>query len=262
MPEYRKALDGYQRAADLDPKYLYACSNQVDLHVAIAEYLYSIGEIPTAEVDQAEKVSIRCFQIDSSYYNVMGALTRGQLVLARHLLDRGDPTDALARARSHVARLEKASQGSAEAALYRATADVIEAEQRFRDGYDPLSAIAKARLALQEAVLAAPSIADTHTRTSELDILQARWLLHANTGSAEPALARARNEAERAIALDSSDADSQFTAGRAYLETARALHMRSLAETGLRYVERALAINPRMVRAQALRLELQQLVTR
>jgi serine/threonine-protein kinase len=259
MPEYQAALRSYERATAIDPQYLYACANQIDIHTALAEHDAAIGIDPRPAVDSAQRAGEHCLAIDPNFYASLDTLAQAQLALAQYLVETGgDPTAALASARGYLDRAEAVQPGNMATWFYRLVAARAEATLRLRQGADPTSSVATGRAALHEALRLAPNFAYTYVEAARLDLLDAAWASHAGSGAAS-LLAKARADAEKAIALDDQLADAKLTAAEACLQIATAQPSRAAVDSGIAYADQALALNPRLPRAQSVRAALLRL---
>ena len=75
--------------------------------------------------------------------------------------------------------------------------------------------------------------------------------------SSVPALKTSRTE--RAVALNGQLADAKLTAAEVCLQTAMAQPSRAVVDRGISYVDQALALNPRLPKAQNVRAALLRL---
>jgi predicted Ser/Thr protein kinase len=255
-PTYRAALRSYERAAAIDPQYEASCVNQAELQATIAEYDSGSGDDPRPAIDGARQVGERCLAINPKSFYALENLTRAELVLAHYLLERGgDPTDALARARGYLVRDEAVHPGYIASSYYRLFAARVEAAVLARRGADPTSAITAAREALQEALRLGPDSALSYVEAARLDLVEAAW--GARAGRDPSALLRdALALAEKAIQHDAQLADARLTAAEACLQLAKAQPSPAVLDAGMQYANQALALNPRLHKAQAVRDEL------
>ena len=259
MPQYQAALRCYERAIALDPQYLAACTNQIDLHTSIAEYDDAIGIDPRPAADSAQRVGERCLAIDPNFFALLTNLAQAQLALAHYLVETGgDPMASLASARAYLDRAETVQPKLMLTWLYRLTAANEEATFRLRQGTDPANPIATGRAALKEALRLVPSSAYVYIKATHLDLVEAEWAAHTG-GNAAALLASARADAEKAIALDGHSAEANLTAAEVCLQIATLQPSRAVIERGLAYVDQALAVNPRISRAQTVRAALLRL---
>jgi serine/threonine-protein kinase len=253
LPEYQAALRGYERATAIDPRYVYAWANQVDLHASLAEHDVALGVDPRPAVDAAERAGEACLAIDPSLDTVLDALAQAQLSLAGYLVDHGgDPRDALQRARGDLDRAGRQNPAGMATWYHRAVAADTEARLALRDGGDPAAALAAGRAALAEALRIQPDSAFAYLEAARLDLSEAT---RAGKLGRDPAalLERARRDAEQAVALDGESADAKLVAAEVYLQLATRARSRADIDRGLGYVTQALAVNPRLARAQAVR---------
>jgi hypothetical protein len=96
IPEYQAALRSYERAIAIDPGYLFACANQVDIQASMAEHDTAHG------IDPAWRSTERS---DPTYYATLESMAEAQLSHAAYLVETGGvPTAALARAGDYLDR--------------------------------------------------------------------------------------------------------------------------------------------------------------
>ncbi|MEO7732044.1 MAG: protein kinase [Kofleriaceae bacterium] len=258
MPEYDAALRGYDRAAEIDPGYVYACSNQADLHASIAGYQASRRVDPAAAAERARQASERCLAIDPQYDMVLDAVAAAQLELARYLLETGgDAGPALTRARRDLDRADARHPANVVTRVRRLVAAALEARARLRDGVDPTAALGIGRAALRDALQLSPGSVDCYVEATRLDLVEAAWAAHLGR-SPRDLLARARRDAEQAVAADRQFAQARVVAAAVYLQLAAVDSSTAVIERGLAYADEALAIHPRLLEAEAVRAALAQ----
>jgi hypothetical protein len=259
MPEYRAARRGYERAAALDPQYLIACTNHVDLLTVVAEYEDASGIDPRSTIDDARRVGERCLDIDPRYYVVLDNMAQAQLALAHYLLETdGDPMAALASARDYVKRAEEGQPQAMTVWSRRLTAAATEAAFQLRQGKDPSPSIAAGRAALKEVSQLAPDYAYLSIDAARLDLTEAARAARAGTAEM-PLLAKALDNAEKAVARHGQLAAANLIAAEVCLRMATAQPARALVERGVDYADKALERNPRLVKAQAVKAALLRL---
>jgi hypothetical protein len=259
IPEYQAASRSYERAMTLDPQYLYACANQADVDVLIAEHERASGRDPRPAVDSAGRTGERCLAIDPNHYSVLDTMAQAQLSLAHHLADTaGDPMAAVARARGHLDRADALHPGHTVTSFYRLVAAGVEAKFRLRQDADPAAAIEAGRAALTAALRLAPDWSDCYVEAARLDLVAAAWAARRGRSAARQ-LASAVDNAEKAVALDAGFTEAKLAAAEAYLDRATAQRSRADAELGIGHIDRALAIDPRLHGAQAVRAALARL---
>jgi eukaryotic-like serine/threonine-protein kinase len=255
MPAYEAARRGYRRAAEIDPQYLYACTNEVDLHVSIAKYEAGRGIDPRATVGRARETGERCLAINAGYYSMLNTLAEAELVLAEHQLDAGgDVRATLAGAHGFIARADQARPGNVVTWFYRMVAARLEAALLVRAQGDPAGALAAGRAAQAEVLRLEPRCAECLAGVAQFELVDASAA--PGTPRAAGLLARALDRAEAAIALDGKLTLSRVVAAQACLALAAARRSRALVDRGLAHAEGALARDPQLRRAQALRAEL------
>ncbi|HET7505604.1 MAG TPA: protein kinase [Kofleriaceae bacterium] len=261
-PEYQAALRGYARAMELDPRYLPACTNQVDLYLMIAEHDEKTGSNPQAAVDSAREIGERCLTINSKFYRLLDNLAQLQLALAHYLVDaRKDPMPTLRIAHGYLDRAEAVEHEPVEVWYHRGTAFQIAASFELDRQLDPTSSIAAGRAALAEALRVNPGSAYLYVEAARLDLVEAAWATRKGREPA-PALALALADAEKAITFGDRYPMSRCTAAEVYLQIAMTRPSRAVVERGIEYANEALALDPQLRRATTVRAELQKLVAR
>src|SRR6185436_12122699 len=240
MPEYNASLQSYERAAAIDPQYLFACTNQVDLHAQIADYRANEGVDPQPAVDRALRVGERCVAMNPNFYIVFNAMAQAQLVLARYLVETGgDPTLAVADARRHLDRAEAVHPRSLTTWHRRLTAAVVEANFQLRERADPSRAIATGRTALDEILRQRSDYFPGYVDAARLDLVDATWAARTGRGS-DAWFARALADAEKAIALTPRLSKSKLAAAELCLQIAKAQSSSAVIDRGIAYVDAVL----------------------
>jgi eukaryotic-like serine/threonine-protein kinase len=258
VPEYQAALRSFERAAALDPAYVFAWCNQADIRIQIADHDVARGIDPRPALDGVQRAGERALAIDPNYYSLLDTLAQAQLTLAQYLTETGgDPAAALARAGGYLDRAAAVQRDNMATWFYRLVAAEIDARLAVRERREPTRAIAAARAALRETVRLAPSSTFAYVEAAKLDLVEAAWATP--RGSAAGSLARARADAERAIALHPAYAEARLVAAEAYLQTATAQRARDTIDRGIAHVDRALALHPGLPRAEAVRAALVRL---
>jgi serine/threonine-protein kinase len=258
MPEYEAALRSYQRASEIDPQYLNACANQIDVYVAIAEHDDAIGSDPRSVIDQAERTGERCLAIDHRFFKVLDNLVQSELALAHYLVEtHQDPGPALGRALDYN---ERAAAGRPEAMVIwyrRLTAATLSAAAELQHGGDPARSIQTGRQALAEALRLEAPCAYCQVAAARLDLLDAERARDASAKRAR--LTSALGHADAAIALDPRLALAKITAAEVCLQLAKLQPSRAIAARGIGYVEPIVRRDPRLVNANTVLAALQRL---
>jgi serine/threonine-protein kinase len=259
LPEYQVALHSYERASAIDPQYLHACTNQAELHTLIAEHDQAIGVDPQPAVDNARVVGERCRAIDRSFYSVLDTMARAELSLAQYLVETGgDPTEALAEAHRYLDRAEAVLREHTDLWYQRLVAARIAAMFRQRQGTDPTASITTGRAALQEALRLMPDSAMSYVEAARLDLIEAGWAAHLGRPAAS-FLARALADAGNAMEHDPLLPEAPLAAAEASLQLATEQRSCTAARDGIGAAGRALALNPGLARAKAVRVALLRL---
>jgi serine/threonine-protein kinase len=242
MLEYEAARRAYQRAIEIDPQYVNACSYRTEIEVLIAEYDAAINQDPRDAVDAAERIGARCLDVDPNFYSVLDILARGQLALGQYLVqNQRAPADALGRARDDLDAGDKLHPGSTEIWNHRAVAARIDAMSRLQGKTDPTSAIADGRKALARALELMPGSAYAYLEAARIDLIDAAWA----AASGQPPgdrLTAATEHAARAVKLDKQLAEAKLVAAQAYLQSSTAQRSHDMACVGLSYAERAMKL--------------------
>ena len=245
-PEYQAAFASFQHATAVDPAYVYAWSNQTDIQGQIAEYQAANGSDPRAAAEAARKAAERGLAVDAKLDVILTAKSKALLALADYLVQTGgDPSPVLSETRADLDRAEKIRATNMTTWFYRARAARHEASYRLKHGEATTDAIAAGRTAITEALRLLPTSKDAWVERAKLELV-----------GEQPAAAR--TAAVKAIELDSKDSGAQVVAAMACLALAKQTHDRAIVDAGLGYVDRALAINPHLAKATALRDELRR----
>ncbi|HWO24260.1 MAG TPA: protein kinase [Kofleriaceae bacterium] len=259
-PAYRAALASYERVTELDPQYVPAWGNQIELHATAAEYDLAVGDDPRLAIASAQRAGEQCLALNSKYFLALEHLARAELTLAHYLVETGgEPTAALQRARGYLDRDEDIHPRFVTNQHLRLVAARVEAAALLRAGADPTSVLADGHAAFQAARQRKRDCADCYVDAARLVLVEAAWRARASGGPAVPLLLEARTLAEQAIALDEQYADARAVAADACLQLATAQPSAAVIEAGLAHASAALERNPRLRRAAEVRAALAQL---
>jgi len=261
MPEYRVAQRSYEYAAKIDPRYLYACSNQVELSTLIAEYDEAQGSDPAGAAESASKVGERCLRIDRNFFKVLVTMARAELAIVAYQLRTGtDPRASLDVARS---LLDRSQPPSIENWYQRLVASRLEAE--FWLHRDDREARAQTHKAIHEGHVAADNLgpiglksASILADTARLELVEAALAAREATDPRR-SLNDALKHAEQAIAMDDQLADAKLAAAEICLQFATQQHRRDMIDRGLGYANGAIDRNPSLAAARAVRSALERL---
>ncbi|HEX2686484.1 MAG TPA: protein kinase [Kofleriaceae bacterium] len=259
MSEYRAALRSYERATEIDPQYLNACANQIDLYVAIAEHNDALEIDPRRDVDNAQRAGERCLAIDPNFFRVLDNLAQTQLALAHYLVNNaGDPTAALESARRYLDRAEKGQPKYQAIWFHRIVAANIEATFLLSRDTDPTNSVRLGRTALNEALALVPDSTSTYVEAARLDLAEAAWAAHRKS-SEIPFLTRALANADQAVKLAPQFAIANLTAAEVCLRIAIAQPSRAIIDRGIYYVDEAINRNATLPKARDVREQLLRL---
>lgn len=241
--EYAAAQASFERATAIDPEYVFAFANQIDLAATLADYQLLHGTDPSAAVARAQTAAARCLAIDPSFYKARYNLGEAQLTAAKYLAAAGrDPRPMLTQVRLTYEQLIAVQPKSASVHLLRARAAIEEARSAF--GSDAsTTALADAHAALARAIEADDRQVRNHTIAAELALLEAREA-ERRSDNATPALERALAEGRRAVELDVNDGEAAVVCARAYARLARtrdASARQPLVAAGLALIDAALS---------------------
>ena len=165
---------------------------------------------------------------------------------------------ALTSARAALDRAETGQRDQNVVWYHRTIAANIEARFLLRSGTDPTSAIAVGRAALAEATRLVPPSAHLLVEEARLDLTEARWAAHERR-SPMLALGKARDAAERAVALDPGLASARCAAADVYLQLATTAPSRAARERGLQLIDEALQLDRQLSACKAIGAALKQL---
>ncbi len=253
--DYEEAERRLRRAAESDPNYLFAHDNLSRVYEETGSYRLSRGLDPEAEVQKALDAGARALAVDASYAPAHRHLAAAELTRAQYLdQSGGDPGAAVERVLAHLERSRAANASSGQTALLRAHAHLLVASHALRSGGAPRPALEAARAALAEAQRGAVDCADCRVVGARWHSLDAALALREGRPAA-PALRRALAEARRAVELYPY-ADAHEELARACLRLAGSLpagEAAALLDEGERQIDRALALDPGLATAHAVR---------
>ena len=265
-PAYRDALASYARAETIDPGFLYACTNQVEGHVLIAEYEALRSIYPDAAITAAMHAGARCRGIDPSYAKVSVIMARAQIAAAAYLVENADnPRGPLDSARDLLLRATEGPGETRESLGQRLIAARLTAQFFARGTDDPAisltsarSAIAGGRAAFEQRKGMEPRSAFAYAELARICVAEAKLTARAG-GNPDPPLREAEAAAQQAVEVESTSVDARLAAAEVSLQIAARKRSRNMVETGLRYVQPIHAAMPSMSQAQAIERALLQL---
>jgi tetratricopeptide (TPR) repeat protein len=262
LPEYQAALHSYELATKIDPQYAKAWNNQLELHASLAEYQDAIGGDPQSAADSARRIGEYCLSVDPNFYLSLESMTRAQLALAHHLVETGgDPSAPLKIASGYVDRVAMLVAEHPQNWYSRLIAAGIEAQFQMHQGGDPSRSIAAGSAAREQMLRLIPGSAIAYIEAARFGLVEAAWAARTGHGP-EAVLSRARADAEKAIALGGEVADAQLTAAEVCLQIAMLKPSHAVVDAGVAHVDQALAVNPRLRKAPAVRAALLRLRSR
>jgi len=250
MPEYRAASAAFERATTIDPDYLFAWTNRVDVLAELAEYQVSRSIDPRDTVELALASGNRGLAIDPNYDMLLKWMADAELREAEFLLGAGaDPSTVLTAARGYLDRANVARPRNMTTWWLQAKAWRFESAWLLAHTRDAPAAIQRGRDATAHVIELAPGSTAGWIERAELELL---------TGD----LANARSDATKALLLDPEDELANLVGADIERSIAEHGHDVKAIAHGMKLVDQALSIEPQNARAVAVRsrlLELQQL---
>lgn len=260
----KEAAGHCDRALAIEPGFRYAKSNAVYLKWIAAEHRLASQLSPADELREGRRLVDALGQQDPHsalvhHWNVM--LDRVELAYA---LESGeDPGPLFTRARANVGELERVEPSSNRVREAHGQLALMEARRRVARREDPLDAIEEARATFAHLVEAKPWDIDYRISRARAEIVFLRWALEKHLPaeqSAEVALAALRP------LLDVARVDPRFYQTLGEIHELRAAYRRMEGgepaqdiEEGLGWIEKALALHPRMAPALATKQRLLRL---
>jgi serine/threonine-protein kinase len=220
------------------------------------------GEAPVRAVDDAlaeyaATVKLTATRPDAWVEMANALVARAQFELHEH----HDTQDTLTRARAAIERALAVEPSNVPAVRYRIMLDDVEVEELVRRNLDPGPTLARIRADVQLLSSRAPTDSVAHLLAARAELVAARWAL-ARRDMVDQSLARAESQAARARDDDPRNALAWTASAEieqvriAAARTRRTPPDRAAVIRGLACIERALAIDPRLVRALEVRDEL------
>ena len=248
MPEFKAAAESYQRATSIDPAYVYAWSNRIDLAGVVAEFLLDRGEDPSDIAAEAVTIGERGLAIDPSLDRFLTAMADVVLDRAEYIVGVGsDPRPAITTSRGYLDRADKLHPDSQLTWLLRARAARLEASWLVSQRGDSREALAAAHTAIDKAMQLTPTAT-------------ANWIEQAEVELVAGNLTAARSSAANVIHLDDNDAKAKVVAAAIELAVAQRTRDPAAVGLGVKLVDAALTIKPSSIRAKRLRAALALLV--
>jgi tetratricopeptide (TPR) repeat protein/predicted Ser/Thr protein kinase len=227
-----------------------------------AHYHQDHGGSPERAIDAALAEYEAAARMNATRADAWAGISDVLSVRAQHRpWDQNATQATLARARSANERALAIDGNFVPAIRYRAVLAELDAAARLRRGADPSAAVHQMRgdARLLSSRLAGPGWA--HRLGCEAELAAARWAI-AHHDAVDPLLARAAAEAARARDDDGMDAQAWTVSAEVEQLRGEAARARGLAPSarvvarGLAFVERAIQIDPELVRARQVRDEL------
>jgi len=257
--EYEMAGKSFTRALVIDPGYIRACVNQAELSTLMAEYADVIGRDPLPAVERARQVGRQCLAADSTSYSALDVLARAEIALAEYLLKTGgDPAQSLVVARDLLDKSAMSLPDHAEMWFQRGVATRIEAAYRAKRGGDPTEAITQGRVFLKKVVQQLPCSAWAHVELARLGLLDEAHarIIKAPIGAV---LDDARQNAEKAVEIDTRHPWARLVAAEVYLRLAAASGNHAVIERGIVHAEEATRLFPGIAGGRDVRDALERL---
>ena len=222
-PDLQLALPALERALELRPHFAEAHLNRGLAHGLAAEYAYRRGEDPTLHVEQSLAAFEAGLKMRPEFSVVRPDMARAACVQARFLLEQGrSPETTLSAAQRTLAPALTDGPDPASALLLAGVITLHRARWSALQGMDPEPLLDAAGASLIEATQHNARLAEAHQTAAEVALLRADWQL---------------GQGNKAAVLEALDA-------------------------GLVAVEEALAIQPDLALALAIRGGLQLLQAR
>jgi tetratricopeptide (TPR) repeat protein len=228
---------------------------------SLAHYQTNHGRDPQRAVDAALAEFDTAVRMDATRSDALAAM--GDVLVARARFQQAQHEDAhetIAEARRALDRALAIDAGLVPPIKYRLELAELEAEALLDRRADPASVLAAMRPDAQLLLRRRPDDGSAHLMACRTELVEARRAL-VRGERADVMLTRAAAEAARARAADPMDASAWTASGEVeQLRAAAALSHRAspAAEiaSGLTFIEHAMAIDPRLGRAQRVRDEL------
>jgi predicted Ser/Thr protein kinase len=226
-----------------------------------AHYETDHGEDPRRSVNAALAEFDTAVRMDATRCDALAAI--GDVLVARARFEQaehGNPRQTIAEAREALDRALAIDAALVPPIRYRSDLAELEAEALLADHADPTAAVAAMRADAQQLLRRRPEDGVARLMACRAELVAARSAI-ARGAASDAFLARAAAEAAHARQADPMDA-SAWTAS-AEVEQLRAAAARShraapaaAIARGLAFIEQAIKIDPRLVRAQRVRDEL------
>jgi len=244
MPEFEASAAAFRKATIIDPNYLYAWSNDVDVLAQLAEYQVGQGIDPRDTVSSAIESGERGLALDPNYDMLLKWMADVRLREAEYCIATNtDPSTAIESARAYLNRADLARPRNMTTWWLRARAARFATQWLLSIHQDAAREVAKAREANARVLELAPSAV-------------AGWVEHAELDLAIGDLNSARAEAAKAMSVDGSDDNAYLVA--ADIERAFAIRFHDVAALGrgLQLLGHVLTANPRSPRARSIQAAL------
>lgn len=236
------------------------------LWARLAHYQVNHGHDPRRAVDTALAELETAVRMDTRRGDAWAAMSdaliaRAQFEQSKHQ----GPHEAVTRAHAAIERAVAIEAGLLPPVKYRIMLAELDAEGRLSREADPTPAVALMRADVQRLLRQRPDDRFAHRSACRAELLAAQWhLLHRR--AVGPLLTRAAAAAARAQAIDPMDAQAWTASAEVELLRAEAARARGVApdaaiSSGLGFLETAIKIDPRLVRAQKVRDKLTRQVT-
>ncbi|HEY0476617.1 MAG TPA: serine/threonine-protein kinase [Kofleriaceae bacterium] len=227
-----------------------------------AHHAHDHGRSPERAIDTALAEYEATARRNATRADAWAGISDVLSVRAQHRAwDQSDTRATLARARAANERALALDANFVPAIRYRTVLAELDAAALLRRGADPSAAVQQMR---RDARMLASRLAGAgwaHRLGCEAELAAARWAI-AHHDAVDPLLARAAAEAARAREADALDAMAWTVSAEVEQLRGEAARARGLAPSaiavarGLAFIDRAIRIDPQLVRAQQVRDEL------
>ncbi|HEV8630401.1 MAG TPA: protein kinase, partial [Thermoanaerobaculia bacterium] len=262
-----RAVEAAERAIAIAPTITAPLNNLALVHWTRASDRLARGLDPTQPLALARGAARRALAINASSAYAHQGLVQADLEAARWELARGaDPRPLLRSAASHAQRALEINPEFPDIHASLGVAAALEAEYLLAVGSDPTPPLRQGRGRFAAELRLNAKSADAYLGSGRLELVAARWALRRGS-SPEPAVAVALEAVRRMAAWSAPQAELHLLAAAAQRWRAEGMRIRGgdiAAETtrGLVEADRALALNPRLAEAMAVKGALELLQAR
>jgi tetratricopeptide (TPR) repeat protein len=228
-----------------------------------AQYLVNHGMDPHEMVDKAVAEFTTVARMAAERADAWAGASEALIARARFQWEHGDDFEPTARqARASLDRALAMAPTTMQTIKYRIMLAELDAESRLARGADPTSAVDQMRADTQVVLSRLPAASWAHRLRCRAELIAARWAL-ARRRPVDGLLARAQAAAAQARERDAMDAwawtaSAEVDAVRVEVSLARGLPASAALASGLAFVERAMKIDAKLVRALRVRERLER----